>query len=72
MAQTDSQVWFQRIFHPSDFSDASNIAFIHALKLAVSANGRLTILHTGAEAAAGLAGFPQCAADIGTVGGVTS
>ena len=49
MAQTDSQVWFQRIFHPSDFSDASNIAFVHALKLAVLANGRLTILHTGAD-----------------------
>lgn len=49
MAQTDSQVWFQRIFHPSDFSDASNIAFVHALRLAVLANGRLTILHTGAD-----------------------
>jgi nucleotide-binding universal stress UspA family protein len=49
MLQTDSQVWFQRIFHPSDFSDASNIAFVHALKLAVLANGRLTILHAGAE-----------------------
>src|SRR5215813_5455057 len=49
MTQTDSQVWFQRIFHPSDFSDASNVAFVHALKLAVSANGKLTILHTGAE-----------------------
>jgi nucleotide-binding universal stress UspA family protein len=49
MAQTDSQVWFQRIFHPSDFSDASNIAFVHALKLAILANGRLTILHAGAD-----------------------
>jgi len=49
VSQTDSQVWFQRIFHPSDFSDASNVAFVHALKLAVLANGRLTILHTGAE-----------------------
>ncbi|HEY9430482.1 MAG TPA: universal stress protein [Blastocatellia bacterium] len=50
--QTDSQVWFQRIFHPSDFSDASNVAFVHALKLAVSANGRLTIFHAGAEGGA--------------------
>src|SRR5262245_33658525 len=49
MAQTDSQVWFQRIFHPSDFSDASNVAFVHGLKLAVLTNGRLTILHTGAD-----------------------
>jgi nucleotide-binding universal stress UspA family protein len=52
VSQTDSQVWFQRIFHPSDFSDASNVAFVHALKLAVLANGRLTILHTGAEGGA--------------------
>jgi nucleotide-binding universal stress UspA family protein len=49
MTQADSQVWFQRIFHPSDFSDASNVAFVHALKLAILANGRLTILHTHAE-----------------------
>jgi nucleotide-binding universal stress UspA family protein len=49
MSQTDSQVWFQRIFHPSDFSDASDVAFVHALKLAVLANGRLTILHAGDE-----------------------
>lgn len=53
MSQTDSQVWFQRIFHPSDFSDASNVAFFHALKLAVLASGRLTILHTGAEGSGG-------------------
>ena len=58
MTQTDSQVWFQRIFHPSDFSDASNIAFVHALKLAALANGRLTILHTGAGAG-GWQDFPR-------------
>jgi nucleotide-binding universal stress UspA family protein len=52
MLLTDSQVWFQRIFHPSDFSVASKVAFVHALKLAVSTNGRLTILHTGAEGSA--------------------
>jgi nucleotide-binding universal stress UspA family protein len=49
MTQTDLQVWFQRIFNPTDFSEASNVAFVHALKLAILANGRLTILHTGAE-----------------------
>src|SRR5436190_6726718 len=36
-----------RIFHPSDFSDASNVAFAHALKLAVAGRCELTILHTG-------------------------
>jgi nucleotide-binding universal stress UspA family protein len=60
MTQTDSQVWFQRIFHPSDFSDASNVAFVHALKLAVLANGRLTILHNGAEGSGdGRQDFPR-------------
>ncbi len=49
MSQANSQFWFQRIFHPTDFSDASNIAFVHALKLAVLANARLTILHAGAD-----------------------
>jgi nucleotide-binding universal stress UspA family protein len=60
MLQTDSQVWFQRIFHPSDFSDASNVAFVHALRLAVMANGRLTILHTAAQGSGGeWAEFPR-------------
>jgi nucleotide-binding universal stress UspA family protein len=60
MLQTDSEIWYQRIFHPSDFSDASNIAFVHALKLAVSTNGRLTILHTGSNGGGGdWLGFPR-------------
>ena len=63
-----SQVWFQRIFHPSDFSDASNVAFVHALKLATLANGRLTILHAGAEG--GEAGVPRSEEDVGAMGDV--
>jgi nucleotide-binding universal stress UspA family protein len=35
----------QSIFHPSDFSDASEVAFAHALKLAVAAQGSLDIMH---------------------------
>ena len=37
----------RRIFHPSDFSEASNGAFAYALKLALAVRGHLTILHTG-------------------------
>jgi nucleotide-binding universal stress UspA family protein len=60
MAQESSQLYLQRIFHPSDFSDASNVAFVHALKLALAANSRLTILHTGgAEKVANWAEFPR-------------
>jgi nucleotide-binding universal stress UspA family protein len=55
----DSATYFQRIFHPSDFSDESSIAFVHALKLAVSASGRLTILHTGAKSDSEWAEFPR-------------
>jgi nucleotide-binding universal stress UspA family protein len=36
----------QRIFHPSDLSDFSNLAFDHALKLAITGKCELTILHT--------------------------
>jgi nucleotide-binding universal stress UspA family protein len=35
----------QRVFHPSDFSEASNTAFTHALVFALIAKAKLTILH---------------------------
>jgi nucleotide-binding universal stress UspA family protein len=33
------------IFHPTDFSPASDVAFVHALKLAVASGGSLTVFH---------------------------
>jgi nucleotide-binding universal stress UspA family protein len=33
------------IFHPSDFSEASEVAFAHALKIALQARARLDIMH---------------------------
>lgn len=35
----------EHIFHPSDFSQASEIAFAHALKLALIAQAKLSIMH---------------------------
>jgi len=35
----------QRIFHPTDFSSDSHVAFAHALKLALLAKAELTIMH---------------------------
>ena len=35
----------KRIFHPTDFSPASEVAFVHALKLAQATQGELTVLH---------------------------
>ncbi len=40
---------FNQIFHPSDFSESSRIAFAHALRLALAAQSGLTIFHTDPE-----------------------
>jgi nucleotide-binding universal stress UspA family protein len=37
------------IFHPSDFSEGSNVAFAHALKAALVAHAKLTVLHASPE-----------------------
>lgn len=37
------------VFHPTDFSAASGLAFEHALAIAVQCKAELTILHAGAE-----------------------
>lgn len=34
-----------KIFHPTDLSTASEVAFVHALKLALAARGELRIMH---------------------------
>jgi len=33
------------IFHPSDFSKASEVAFVHALKIALVGKALLSVLH---------------------------
>lgn len=50
-----------RIFHPTDFSPASEVAFAHALKLALAIRGALTMFHLAREAEAGddLHEFPR-------------
>jgi len=44
-----AEVKVESIFHPSDFSAASEIAFVHALKIALVAKARLTVLHSTAR-----------------------
>src|SRR4029079_3732151 len=39
----------QQIFHPSDFTPDSDVAFVHALKAALLAKAELTILHVSPE-----------------------
>lgn len=43
------RLYWNRIFHPTDFSDTSTVAFAHALKLAAREHGRLTMMHTDAD-----------------------
>jgi hypothetical protein len=33
------------IFHPSDFSPASEVAFVHALKIALQSKAKLDLMH---------------------------
>ena len=42
---TSQTTVLQQVFHPSDFTPASEIAFAHALKAALVAKADLTILH---------------------------
>lgn len=39
----------ESIFHPSDFSEASEVAFAHALKIALVARADLTVFHVAAS-----------------------
>jgi nucleotide-binding universal stress UspA family protein len=51
-------VTLESIFHPSDFSEASEVAFVHALKLALVAGAKLTMLHVDASRSAEWQDFP--------------
>jgi nucleotide-binding universal stress UspA family protein len=47
-----------RILHPSDFSEASEVAFAHALKAALVAGARLTLFHVSPDMTAEWSEFP--------------
>src|SRR5262245_26023240 len=48
----------ESIFHPSDFSEASEIAFAHALKIALITGAAFTMLHVGRGHGAEWSDFP--------------
>jgi len=48
----------ESIVHPSDFSEASEVAFVHALKIALVAGAKLTMLHVEASSGAEWQDFP--------------
>jgi len=59
MSQTPTNLpILQHIFHPSDFSAASETAFAHALKAALMAKASLTIFHVSPDQEANWPDFP--------------
>jgi nucleotide-binding universal stress UspA family protein len=50
MQDATTRLVLHRIFHPSDFSPASEVAFAHALKLALSTRAALRLMHVAADA----------------------
>lgn len=48
----------ESVFHPSDFSQASEVAFVHALKIALVARAKLTVLHVQAARGTEWQDFP--------------
>ena len=48
----------ESIFHPSDFSEASEIAFVHALRIALVTKAALTMLHVDPGCTADWSDFP--------------
>src|SRR5690348_939629 len=47
------------ILHPTDFSDPSGEAFVHALRIAVAAKAKLYILHVASDSDDDVIAFPQ-------------
>jgi nucleotide-binding universal stress UspA family protein len=52
------EIRLESIFHPSDFSEASEVAFAHALKIALVVGARLTMLHIDASPTTEWQDFP--------------
>ena len=49
----------QTIFHPSDFSEGSEVAFAHALKIALVAGAELNVLHVSEGREVAWTDFPR-------------
>src|SRR4029450_13469550 len=60
MSQTNpvEEIKVESIFHPSDFSEASEVAFAHALKVALVTKSTLNILHVAAHSSVDWHDFP--------------
>lgn len=59
-----SRATLASIFHPSDFSEASDIAFSHALRIALVTGARLDLLHVSSSGASDWLNFPAVRATL--------
>ena len=57
-ANLPAEIKVESILHPSDFSDASDVAFAHALKIALVTRAKLKLLHVEAKPSAQWQDFP--------------
>ena len=58
ISQDDSVSIIDSILHPSDFSAASELAFVHALKVALITKSQLTVMHVSPSMTAEWTDFP--------------
>jgi nucleotide-binding universal stress UspA family protein len=60
VSETDMphRIRVESVFHPSDFSEASETAFVHALKIALVTRARLSVLHVSAASNVQWQDFP--------------
>jgi nucleotide-binding universal stress UspA family protein len=58
MTNKSSSARIESIFHPSDFSEGSTVAFAHALKIALVTKAQLNILHVSESGGGQWADFP--------------
>ena len=58
IASTMAERRIESVFHPSDFSGASEIAFAHALKIALVSGAMLNMMHVATDSDADWGEFP--------------
>ena len=58
MTQPDSTGIIDTVLHPTDFSEGSLVAFHHALKAALIAKSRFTLLNVSPNGESHMADFP--------------
>lgn len=64
MADPHDLTLVRSVLHPTDFSSASELAFVHALAIALLGKTQLTILHAGGDRSENWQSFPSVVATL--------